>query len=249
MVKSGMSIAVRDKARADFKAYWEAADKARLENPSSLRPLISAAHSFAVAFALFSRAVSNSSPEEFERIFLQELSSDALHLVHVLMVGDARGARFYLRSIIENFWRHHYFRTHPVEYEWLTTRPKFHLEMKTLREYCGWLAYFKGRLRGPCEDLSRLYSELSTSVHSTSAKTLVLRETLEEIRLTNEQAESVATEMRSTLRACLVLLLISESSTYEGLHIDAQKFLRSVLTVKMCQWLDADIASFSVNAT
>lgn len=247
MAKSGTPLAVKDKARADFRAYWNAADKARLENPSSLRALIATAHSFAVAFALFSRAVSNSAPAEHERIFLQELSSDALHLVHVLMVGDARGARFYLRSIIENFWRHHYFRTHPVEYEWLTTRPKYHLEMKTLREYCGWLAYFKGRLRGPCEDLNRLYAELSTSVHSTSAKTLVLRETLEEIRLTSEQADSVATEMRSTLRACLVLLLISENSTYDGLHVDSQGFLRSVLTVKMREWLDADIANLTAD--
>lgn len=169
--------------------------------------------------------------EPHQRIFFQELSSDAIHLVHALVGGDARGARFYLRSVIENFWRHHYFRDHPVEYEWLHTRDKYHQEMKNLREHCSWLTCFQGDLKSLLTNLPRLYAELSTAVHSTSSRTLVLRETLNDIRLLDEQGKAISKDLLSVQKVCLALCIFSEKEIYSGLHINVQEYLMDALSV------------------
>jgi hypothetical protein len=227
--------------KKDFKAYWDGAEKGRLADAVKQRPLLVSAHKYAICFSLLSRAM-GTAIDAHRRIFLQELSSDSVHLVHVLIGGDARGARFYLRSVIENFWRHHYFRDHPVEYGWLHTRAKYHLEMKSLREHCGWLDCFQGNLKPLADDLSRLYAELSSAVHSTSSKTLILRAALEDIRLSEEQSPSVSKDLHAVLKACLALCLYSEHDTYLGLHVNVQDFLMDMLTTRQKLWLNRDLA-------
>jgi hypothetical protein len=212
----------------DFAAYWNTATKDRLHDAQAQRPIIASAHKYAMCFSYLSRAMATA--EAHRRIFFQELTSDTVHLVHALTGGDARGARFYLRSVIENFWRHHYFRDHVVEYGWLHTRDKYHHEMKQLREHCSWLDCFKHELAALMTNLPRLYAELSTSVHSTSSRTLVLRQTLDEIRLLDEQGKAIAKDLLATLRVCLALCIFSEKDVYLGLHVHVQEYLMGSLT-------------------
>lgn len=220
-------------AKADFRAYWDRAEKGRLSDPARQRALLASAHKFSICFTQLSRAVAaNAGEEAHRRIFLQELSSDSVHLVHALVGGDARGGRFYLRSVIENFWRHHYFRDHPVEYGWLHTRSKYYLEMKALREHCGWLDIFQGSLKTLVADLSNLYGELSSAVHSTSSRTLMLRSTLEDINLSLEHGKAVSSDLLKVLKACLALCIFSERTTYLGMHVNVQDFLVASLGVR-----------------
>jgi hypothetical protein len=221
------SIVVRQ-VKSEFSTYWATAEKSRLPNPGGQRALIASAHKYAACFSYLARAMTTL--EESRRIFFQELTSDAVHLVHALVGGDARGGRFYLRSVIENFWRHHYFRDHPVEYEWLHTRDKYFLEMKALREHCGWLTCFQGEMQPLMTNLPRLYAELSTSVHSTSSKTLVLRQTLGDIRLLEEQGKAVSRDLLAVLKTCLALCMFSEKDTYQGLHVSVQEYLMRALS-------------------
>lgn len=226
--RSDSSVALQ--VKRDFAEYWAAAEKSRLEDPDSQRPLLVSAHRFAICFSQLSRAMS--SLDEHRRIFLQELASDAVHLVHALVGGDARGGRFYLRSVIENFWRHHYFRDHPVEYGWLHTRQKYYLEMKALREHCGWLNCFQGSMKPLADDLNRLYAELSSAVHSTSSRTLVLRAALTDIKLTGAQQAPLSKDMQGVMKASLALVLHSEAEVFLGLHVNVQGFLLSALSNK-----------------
>lgn len=225
--------------KLDFREYWLGAEKGRLVDPDKQRPSIAAAHKFAACFSHLSRAVGQLEPHQ--RIFLQELSSDTVHLVHVLAGGDARGARFYLRSVIENFWRHHYFRDHPVEYGWLHTRKKYFLEMKHLREHCGWLDCFEMKLNPLLGHLNDLYAQLSSAVHSTSSKTLVLRETLKDIRLSQEQSDSVVKDVRAVLRSTLALCLFSERGAYLLFSRGVQDLMLSTLTMREKAWLESDL--------
>jgi len=227
--------------KKDFKDYWGAAEKTRLENPTKQRALLVSAHKFAVCFSQFSRAMGGS--DEHRRIFLQELASDSLHLVHALMNGDARGARFYLRSMLENFWRHHYFRDHPIEYGWLTSRAKYYQELKNLREHCLWLDCFQGGTKAWLGALSKLYADLSNQVHSTSSKTLVLRGALEEIKFAESQLPAMAKDVQAVSKACLALIIFSESTVYQGLHVNVQELLMSVLNKSHRDWLAANLPS------
>jgi hypothetical protein len=236
---SDISIQVKQ----DFASLWSSYDHNRLEFPAAQIELIKSAHKFAICTSLLAKAITSES--EHRRIFLQELSSDNLHLIHVLMGGDSRGACFYLRSIIENFWRHHYFCTHPVEYGWLQTRKKYHLTMKELREYCGWLDRFQGRLK-PCLDrLDRRYGELSTQVHSSSSKTLVLRDALDQIKLTKPQGNNFAKDMREVLKDVVVLTIFHSREVFDGLHVNSQAFILACLDSQRKRWRQEDLGAIA----
>lgn len=215
------------KVKDDFEAIWKDYGQERLENHAKQKDLIRSAHKIAICFSFLSKATSSS--DLHKRLFLQELASDAIHLVHTLMVGDARGGSFYLRSIIENFWRHLYYRDHPIEFGWLHTRTKYKLTMAILREHCGWLDCFKGKLNVSLGNLERLYADLSTDVHSTSARTVVLREDLRQIVLSTSQSKSLAPRLRDTLKDTLVLLIFAERDVFDALHINTQSFILECL--------------------
>jgi hypothetical protein len=119
-----------------------------------------------------------------------------------------------------------------VEYGWLHTRSKYYLEIKTLREHCGWLDCFQGQLKPILDDLNRLYADLSTAVHSTSSKTLVLRQALDDIRLSADQTPVVKKDLHAVLKSCLCLCIFSEYQTYVGLHVNVQEFFKNVLSVR-----------------
>ncbi|MGD7360756.1 hypothetical protein [Ralstonia pseudosolanacearum] len=104
--------------------------------------------------------------------------------------------------------------------------------MKTLREHCGWLDCFQGDLKPISDDLNRLYADLSAAVHSTSSKTLVLRQALDDIRLSMEQTNAVKKDLHAVLKACLALCMFSEFQTYLGLHANVHEFFSSVLSVR-----------------
>jgi hypothetical protein len=219
----------KDQVKNDFLEYWNGAEKSRLLNPVAQRILIASAHKYAMCFFYLSRPMA--SLDAHQRIFFQELTSDAVHLVHALTGGDARGGRFYLRSVIENFWRHHYFRDHIVEYGWLHTRDKYFLEMRQLREHCSWLPCFQGKAKSLIADLPGKYADLSTSVHSSSSRTLVLRQTLNDIHLADEQGKSMSKDLLGTFKVCLALSVISEKDVFLGLHVNTQEFLMASLSV------------------
>lgn len=219
---------IASSVRSEFSAYWRDAEKSRLPNPAQQRAVIASAHKYAMCFSYLARAMAPL--EEHRRIFFQELASDTVHLVHTLLGGDARGARFYLRSVIENFWRHHYFRDHPVEYGWLHTRDKYFLEMKSLRDHCAWLDCFQGPLQPLMTNLPRLFAELSTAVHSTSSRTMVLRQTLNDIRLLEDQAQAISRDLLSVLKVCLALCIFSEKDTYLALHVNVQDYLMAAIS-------------------
>ncbi|WP_158755056.1 hypothetical protein [Dyella sp. S184] len=216
--------------KEDFNEVWKDYGPGRLADPNKQRELLRSAHKLAICFSFFAKAMKIR--ELHRRIFVQELASDSLHLVHALMTGDARGASFYLRSVIENFWRHQYFSQHSVEFGWLQTRSKYHMTMAGLREYCSWLDVFSGMLNHSLKNLDRLYAQLSTDVHSTSPRTLVLREQLDQISLSLEQSKRLGPPLRDVLKDCLVLLTISEREVFDALHIDVQVFILKCLDSK-----------------
>lgn len=236
-------VDVARKVSDDFRAIWAARDNSRVGGEQKQRDLLKSTHQFAYCISLLAKAAT--SLEEHRRIFLQELASDALHLVHVLMSGDGRAASFYLRSLIENFWRHHYFKDHFVEYGWLTTRKKYYMTLKDLRDYCSWLDVFSGALEGSRKALETRYAELSKQVHSSSVQTLVLRDSLEQIKLGQEQASDFAPLLRDVFRDVIALLAFSNRDLFDGLHVNSQNFIKSSLDVKRRKRLEADVAALA----
>lgn len=224
---AGFSGETAAKVKSDFDAIWTTDAIQRLEAPTRQRDLFRSVHKFAVCMSFLANAIKG--VEEHKRIFFQEASSDTLHLLHVLLSGDARGGKFYLRSIIENFMRHEYFAEHRVEYGWLRTRSGYYVTLAELRKYCAALDAFSGKVKVCLNSLEREYGELSTEVHSTSADTLVLRESMTQIVLTEDQTRVLGRKIRNVLKDILVLSIVSNRDVFDGLHVNTQAFILSCL--------------------
>lgn len=246
---SGRRLAQHDQVDFEFEQFWQVTDKQRLESPVSQRAILAAAHRLGACLNYLSNSMKVKSADIHEQIFFQEMTSDAIHLVHALAGGDARSGRFYLRSVIENFWRHHYFRDHPVEFDWLQCRENYVLEITSLREHCQHLRCFNGPLSLLFSDLPRLHAQLSAEVHSNSSKTATLRSTLADIKLLESQGISIQEEITAVLHTVLALSIFSESESFLALHVNVQKFLITTLSQDKIEsvtnaFAEDDITSF-----
>lgn len=218
---------VARKVSQDFEEIWRLGDHSRLEHPVNQKAVFRAAHRYAYCLSLLAKAAT--SEDEHRRVFLQELASDALHLLHILMMGDGRGGSFYLRSMIENFWRHSYFKDHVVEYGWLTSRKKYYMTLKDLRDYCSWLDAFTGGVKKALMSLEGSYVDLSKRVHSTSVRTLVLRESLEHIQLNSVQSKELAKSIHGVMKDVITLVIVGDRGLFDALHVNSQSFIDGCL--------------------
>jgi hypothetical protein len=215
------------RVKSDFAGIWTPAAHARLESAADQRDTFRNLHKLAVCVSALANAVSPL--PEHKRVFLQEAASDAVHMVHVLLSGDVRGARFYLRSIIENLWRHQYFSEHRIEYGWLTSRTKYKVTALNLREYMSALECFTGTVMVCRDGLEREYISLSTEVHSSSIRTLVLRQKLDDIKLTTAQCKAFGKQATSVLKDVIVLITVGWPEVFESIHVHTQAFVLACL--------------------
>jgi hypothetical protein len=215
--------------REDFQSIFETyAPMAFVEDSEKSEPELRLVHSFVWALGLFAQKAS-ARAKEHRWIFLAEVRSDAVHVLHSLLCGDQRGARFFLRSILENIWRHLYFRDHAVEYGWLQTRPSWYVSIEDLREHCGKLLEFSGVAAAPLKNATTGYKALSRVVHSTEATSLQLRRRLAQIRLTPAQGRDFAKDVRNFGRDVVLVLCIAEHELFAKMHPREQKLVIELL--------------------
>jgi len=192
--------------REDFASIWGRYEPfGAVAKPSSSLPHLRFLHRFAFTISMVCKAVPRGRSENLVT-FLGEMASDAVLALHAALVGDAGAASFYMRSAIENLWRHIYFSTHSVEYRWLRSRPKFYQPLAELRAYCGEVGVLPRALKQPTDALGDQFDQLSRRVHSSAARSTLLKDQLASISLTREDAEALATVVK-TLGRDLILLL------------------------------------------
>jgi hypothetical protein len=173
-----------------------------------------------------------STAAEHKRAYLIELAADAVGISHATLSGDLRGARFYLRSVIENLLRHFYYFDHLIEYEWVNSpSSKFYMEQSELRDYAGKLRVFKN-----CIDLlaslGTVYSSLSRSVHTERADNLTLRKNLTDIALEPIELRSFLMELLALTSSVITLLFVFHSEFVNELEPRGKRWLTDQLTAE-----------------
>lgn len=222
---------LRASAATDFDQIWSHYSLnfgARLKEPQKAKTLLRAVHKFGLVASILSKAIPTQRLAH-KRIFLREFASDAIHLLHVLLVGDARGGQFYLRSAVENLWRHVYFKDHPVEYRWLNLDSKFYTSIEDLRNYCAKTDEIDARLSEPLGRIAGGYQKLSRFVHSSKAPSLQLRNTLADIQLSTEALSDIVKDLRSFGRDLVLLSLVLHAAEMNKLHPREKTFATSYL--------------------
>jgi hypothetical protein len=228
------SQAARIEANEDFSLILEYYKPYKfIESIEKSKDLLQLSHRFALSISQLVER-SKEKPEN-ERLFLQELSSDAIHLSHVLFQGDKRAAQFYMRSCVENFWRHTFFKNHPVEYGWLHTRPGYFLTLEHLRDYCKHTSLFLGPLRDRGGNLSNYFSKLSSEVHSTNAPGMVLRPNLKAIRLNNPDVKALKPLVANFAKDILLLVTVLETDLFDAMSASRRAYLMEFFDTKRKQ--------------
>ena len=205
---------------ADFDQIWSRYSEnvaTRLEEPENAKPLFRAVHKFGFVAAIISKSIP-ARRVEHKRIFLREFASDAIHLMHVLLVGDIRGGHFYLRSAMENVWRHVYFKDHPVEYRWLNSNAQYYTSIEDLRNYCSKSDEIDARLGKSLERIATGYQKLSRFVHSSKAPSLQLQNRLAGIQLSTNALSDIVKDLRSFGRDLVLLPLVLHAPDFKKLH-------------------------------
>lgn len=228
--KKGLFNPISRQIADDFALFWKSLDGSPIHSVAKQREMLAAAHRYASAFVTLSRA--SGDPDGNGGIFLREMASDGVRLIRALASGDARSGRFYLRSVIENIWRHFYFRDHPVEFGWVVTRAGYYLEMRALRDHCSWLPQFVGAAKPTFDALCSLNGELSTYVHSTSPASLALSSTLRDIQIDLDDCVIVTRQVHDVMKRALLIVIVGEATTFESLHFQTQSFLLGCLTAE-----------------
>jgi hypothetical protein len=220
----GFALAAERECKADFEALVQYYSPFGLvASISKARPLLRHAHRVAYCFRQLAHGVG--ARQEHQRIYLQELVSDSLHLLHVLFVGDKRAAQFYLRSLVENFWRHSYYQTHSVEYGWIHNRAGFFLTIESLRDFCRNTPLACGPLKPRFGNLANYFSQLSSSVHSTTAPSLVLRNSAKAIILSSEDVKAMNAILPKLLDDLLLILSVQEVELFNAMSSANRAFM------------------------
>ena len=204
-------------------SYYSGDTNSRPADPLKIKSGIRAVHRFGFVSAILTKAISETQAEH-KRIFLKECSSDAIHMLHTLLVGDLRSGHFYLRSAVENLWRHIYFKDHPVEYRWLNSDTALYQSIDNLRSYCKKTDEIERCLHKSLDRIAGGYSELSGFVHSTDATSLQLHGMLSEIRLSTEGVGKLVSYIRTFGRDLILVCLVLHEVDLGCLHPREKRF-------------------------
>lgn len=70
-----------------------------------------------------------------QRVFLDELRSDALQSIHMALIGFKKPVALLLRSVTEDLLRHVYYYDHQIEFEKLEKKPSSYVKTSDLWQY------------------------------------------------------------------------------------------------------------------
>ena len=186
--------------------------------------LLRLVHRFGVVASILSNSLPKQRPQH-RRVFLQELSSDAIHLLHSVLVGDIRAARFYLRSAIENFWRHMYFMDHPIEYGWSINENEYFISIDELRNFCRKKYENDRSLIVSFQRIEGGYRKLSGFVHGSGAAKLQLEKQLSAIRVSSEPLKEVVHDLRTYGRDIVLLLLVLHANEMAKIYPGEERYV------------------------
>lgn len=146
------------------------------------------------------------------KVFVDELASDALHVIPLVARGFRKPTLLALRGILEASLRHIYFADHPVEF-WRSNNETWFIEPRELFDYAR-----AHPVLGPAEErfdaIARaraLYRELSSSVHGEAVKSMQLNKSLAALRPSEALLDYVATLTARTVVTANFLLAVFQA--------------------------------------
>ncbi|MDI6655021.1 MAG: hypothetical protein QME59_03960, partial [Candidatus Hydrothermarchaeota archaeon] len=122
------------------------------------------------------------------KVFLKEMKSDAIQSIPLMLMGFKKPVSVLFRGMIENSLKHIYFIDHPVEFEWLATKPKYYITIDDLCNYIKDHSSFKSvvRIVDIVDITTRKYDKFSRLIHGRGISNMQLVKSLSNIRRDEE---------------------------------------------------------------
>jgi hypothetical protein len=202
-------------------------DKNILKNIEKLKRL----HKIALAIAIWDEALS--SQDENRRIFVQEMRSDIVQAIPLILMGYKNAASLSIRRCIENLLRHVFFFDHPIEYKRYNDA-EYLITFKQLLDYLKFnplleKAYLRTEIPS---QLGAKYSELSILVHSNLINDKGIVDCLSLIEFDLPFFKKAYDSLNLIGRDIIFTLCFFHSDIYRSYSFPQRAFLLSILNSK-----------------
>jgi len=165
--------------------------------------------------------------------YLKELYSDALMLLNSFYSNNYRSCYISLRCMLEDLYRHLYYKDHVQEY--LTITQKAHsehdleLNPKFFRDYLKQMSCYKILVKlekyDPFSENDRLYKETSAFLHGSTIDKLSGFESNSSLSFNNDSAENVIKNSKDVITLSVIFLI----SAHKGYFLRFNDYTKSLV--------------------
>lgn len=160
-------------------------------------------------------------------IFLDEILSDAIQILPLLLRGYNKVATYLLRDILENCLKYVYYYDHKIELLWIESGEKYIL---TIDEFVQYLErhplisnhFTPLKLK---DKIKTLYSNLSKVIHSSSSKHMQLIKYLEEVKYDQLCCQEYFSSFEQVTDIVVTVIILFNCERFNRLPIDERRLV------------------------
>jgi len=165
-------------------------------------------------------------------IYLDEIQSDYLQLIPLVLRGYEKLAMILLRDILENTLKFIYYFHHPIEFIQLEGKNKNYIFFEELIRY----VCEHPDIKAHAEKLQLLgnvktkYSELSKYVHSKDGNYMHLVKYLQQIKFKRKFSQEFLTELKTIHSIVMTFLILFLHNKYSSISIPNRRFMLNTVS-------------------
>ncbi len=166
--------------------------------------------------------------------FFDEILSDYIQIIPLLIKGYNKVSIYYLRDIIENCLKYIYYYDHPIEFSWLEQKDKekYFVEISEFLKYINDHPILERHqkeleLSGKIKDK---YFHLSKYVHSRNKNFMQLWKCLNSIQFDEQFFETYISEYKEVSDMVLTLIILFNYDNFKKIDIGEQRIILDSIT-------------------
>lgn len=164
-------------------------------------------------------------------VFFDEILSDYIQIMPLLIKGYDKVCIYFLRDIIENCLKYIYYYDHPIEFSWLEIKDKYYIQVNDLLKYIDIhprLEKYKKEfeLSGKMKDE---YFDLSKYVHSRNRNYMHLWRCLDSIKFDNNFKTNYYERFIKVSNIVIVLIILFNIEKFKKIEIHEKRIILNSL--------------------
>lgn len=174
-------------------------------------------------------------------IFIDEILSDAIQILPLLLRGYNKVATYLLRDILENCLKYVYYYDHKIELSWLESGEKY---IFTIDEFIQYLERHPMTsnhvIRLKLKDkIKTLYSNLSKVIHSSSSKHMQLVKYLEAVKYDHACCQEYFSIFEKVTDIVVTIIILFNCERFNRLPVDERRLVLNAIGKEYKKYIQA----------